>query len=148
MIHKDSGTNIINYSQLYKINLQHDYIVKVSGCSLRNLQIDYIIPTSSLSTYLRNYIDILVEIIKSQSKQLEFNGYYISYLLGQIKEKEFEEIAKRFVVKKKEIPLKHLQQKVSVLKELMGDDITPKEMAQYFQCKEESIVKVLKSLPH
>ena len=39
--------------------------------------------------------------IKYLQRQLCFNGYYIAYLLGQLTEKEFKKISKRFIDKNK-----------------------------------------------
>jgi len=145
MNNKDSGT-INRNLQVLPEEMKYDYIIRASGSSIENLQISWIGLTSSAYSYFKNFLSILLEIIKSQNKQLEFDGYYISYLLGNITEEEFESIAKKFAPEKKKIPLEHLRDKISILKGLRGHDITPKEMAQYLQCEESDIVKVLKLL--
>ena len=142
MTHQDSGTS----AKLPATYPKHDYLFRASGTSLETLDIYWVQPTSAIAYSFMNFLSVLLEIIESQSRQLEFEGYYISYLLGHIDEKEFEDIAKKYVPKKTEIGPEQLKNKVEVLSALRGHDITIREMAQYLHCDEADIKKAIQLL--
>ena len=123
-----------------------DYLFRAKGTSINDLKITSITPTASAEYRFRTYLEILMDIIKSQQRQLEFNSYYISYLLGQIDEDEFEKISRKFIQKKKKIPLDQLKDKILVVSSLTSHDVTPKDIAQYLFCEEKDVVEAFKLL--
>jgi hypothetical protein len=143
MSHQDSGT-ISKLPTSYSADPKYDFLFRASGSSLDNLKIDWVQPTSTAAFYFRNFLLILLEIIESQGKQLEFDGYYISYLLGHIDEKEFEAIAENYISEKtKEVSPEQLKDKIQILQSLRGNDFTTREMAQFLHCDEADILKAL-----
>jgi hypothetical protein len=145
MTHQDSGT-VVRTPTSFPPEPKYDLILRASGSSLEALEIRYIQPTSAFAFSFMNFLSVLLEIIESQSKQLEFDGYYVSYLLGHIDEKEFGAIAESYVSEKKEIRPEQLKDKVQVLQTLRGHDLTTREMAQYLHCDEADIIKALQLL--
>lgn len=137
-------TQVVKYKPK-KSKKKIDYIIRAYGTSIEDMRM-IISPTSSVEYRFKNFLQVLLEIIESQDKQLDYSGYYISFLLGQISKKEFEEISDNFVIKEKKIPEDLLQYKIYIVQNLMRGDITPKEMAQYFQCNEKDVIQSLKLL--
>jgi hypothetical protein len=124
---------------------KYDYLLHASGMSLETLQL-HVIPTATFVSTFKDFLSTLLDIIREQGKQLEFDGYYISYLLGNITEEEFQEIAKGFVTETRETPFNVLKDKVRVLNALRGQDLSIREMAQYLYCSEDDIVRALQLL--
>ena len=122
------------------------YILHASGPSLGQLQIHSIMPSNSFVFEFKNFLSILLDIIKEQGRQLEFDGYYISYLLGSLTKEEFEEVAKTFVTEPKAATPEAIMDRVQVLHALRGHDISVREMAQYLHCDEGTVVKALQLL--
>ena len=103
-------------------------------------------PTSSFVFEFKNFLSILLDIIKEQGRQLEFDGYYISYLLGSLTQEEFEETAKTFITEPKATTPEAIMDRVQMLYTLRGHDISIREMAQYLHSDEETVVKALQLL--
>jgi hypothetical protein len=125
---------------------EFDYLFRAKGTSINDLKITFVTQTTTAEYRFRTYLEILIDVIRSQQKQLEFNSYYIAYLLGQIDDDEFEKISKKFVQKKKKIPMDQLKEKVLVVTKLTGHDVTPMDIAQYLFCDEEDVIKAFKLL--
>lgn len=123
-----------------------DYLIRASGTSLETLQLHGVIPTATFVSTFKDFLSTLLDIIREQGKQLEFDGYYISYLLGNLTEEEFQEIAQGFVTETRETPFEVLKDKVRVLNALRGQDLSVREMAQYLHCSEDDIVRALQLL--
>ncbi len=123
---------------------KYDFIFRASGSSWEDFKVTWVQPTSAVAFSFQNFLSVLLEIIESQVKQLEFDGYYISYLLGHIDEKEFEGISEKYVSKKAgDINPEQLKNKIEVLLSLRGHDITPREIAQYLHCSEDDVTKAI-----
>lgn len=103
-------------------------------------------PSDSFVFEFRNFLSVLLDIIKEQGRQLEFDGYYISYLLGNLTQEEFEETAKTFVMEPKATTPEAIKDRVQILHALRGHDISVREMAQYLHCDEEIVVRALQLL--
>jgi hypothetical protein len=121
-------------------------VLYASGPSLNELTIHDYVTSDSFMFKFQNFLSILLDIIKEQGRQLEFDGYYISYLLGNITEEEFQEIARDFVTETRETPFDVLKDKVRVLNALRGQDLSIREMAQYLHCSEDDVVRALRLL--
>jgi len=145
----DDTTNgqVVDFTPaLHEDKEEFDFLFRARGTSINDLEVTFITDTASAEVKFRTYLEILMDIIQGQHKQLEFNSYYIAYLLGQIDDAEFEKISKKFVQKKKKIPLDQLKDKVLVVSSLTSHDVTPKDMAQYLFCEEEDVIKAIKQL--
>lgn len=113
---------------------------------METLEIQWEMPTSAFAATFHDFLSTLLEIIKGQGKQLEYEGYYISYLLGNLTEEEFEAVSSTYVTENQDIPLEQLKDKVRVLTALRGHDITIQEMAQYLRCDEAIIERAIQLL--
>jgi hypothetical protein len=143
MSHQDSSA-ITKLTTPYQGVAKYDFLLRASGSTLDNLEILSVQPTSAVAFTFKNFLTILLEIIESQGKQLEFDGYYISYLLGHINEEEFEAISEKYILEKpNEVKPEQLKDKIDVLQSLRGHDLTTREMAQYLHCDEADILKAL-----
>ena len=141
-----SNTGVLTFAVPPPVTPYHDYIFHASGQSLGTLQIHSVIPTATFTYTFNNFLSVLLDIIRGQGKQLEFDGYYISYLLGNLTEEEFDVIARTFVSETREIPVEELKDKVRVLHALRGHDTSIREMAQYLHCSEDAVVRALQLL--
>lgn len=110
------------------------------------LQIHSIMPSDSFAFEFKNFLSVLLDIIKEQGRQLEFDGYYISYLLGNLTQEEFEEVSRTYVVEAKANTAEAIKDRVEILHALRGHDISVSEMAQYLHSDEETVMKALKLL--
>lgn len=142
---QDSGSAVNALVPRY-IRPQYDDILEITR-TVGDVKIKLTGPTSMVAGTLfspwKNFLTVLLEIIEGQGKQLEFDGYYISYLLGHITERQFKGISKKFVVEKKVTDPEQIKTKVQMLTALRGHDITVKEMAQYLHCDEAAVTKAL-----
>lgn len=125
---------------------KYDFIIRKAGSSLNNLQIKYIYSTSTFRNHFKYCFETFLEVIDSQKKQLDYNGYYTSFLLGQISSEEFEKISEKFVIKPKKISEDQLKLKVGMIINFLGEETTPKDISQYIQCSEEDAINTLKLL--
>jgi len=124
-----------------------DYILHVSvGPSPGELTFRGIMPSDSFVFEFKNFLSILLDIIKEQGRQLEFDGFYISYLLGTLTQDELDEAAKTFVTEATVTTAEAIKDRVGILHALRGHDISVREMAQYLHCDEEAVVKALQLL--
>jgi len=123
-----------------------DYVLYASGPSINELTIHDYMTSDSFMFKFQNFLSILLDIIKEQGRQLEFDGYYISYLLGNLTQEEFEETAKTFITEPKATSPEAIMDRVQMLYTLRGHDISIREMAQYLHCDEEIVVKALQLL--
>jgi len=126
-------------------DFKYDFIIRASGQSFETMNYK-VRPTSSVRHFFRGFYQVLTEIIESQKKQLEYNGYYNSFLLNQISEKEFEIISRQHIIQPKSVPLDLLSDKINIVINFVDSEATPKDMAQYFECEEEDIIKSIKLL--
>lgn len=129
------------------IQSQYDDILEITR-TVGDVKLKLTGPTSLVAGTLispwRNFLTtLLLEIIEGQGKQLDFDGYYISYLLGHITESQFKRISKKFVVEKKLANPELIKTKIQVLKALRVHEITAKEMAQYLHCDEAAVTRAL-----
>lgn len=83
--------------------------------------------------------DTLVEVILSQKKSLDYNGFYSAFLMGQLSEEEFSTIVNKFTYDQKVIDINILTSKVNILLDLTGIDYSPSELADIFQCNNTDI---------
>lgn len=126
-----------------------DYLVRVSGSTTEDLEFS-VTGTKKFKTHFGNIFgyfklakDILKEVILSQKKSLEYHGVYNAFLMGQMSESEFEEIAKKFTYKPKVINAKMLSSKINVLFNITQIDYSPSELADIFHCNMDDVTKAI-----
>jgi len=142
---KNTGDSIVKFSMPEEF--KYDFIIRAYGQSSETM--NYKVRTTSSVRYIfHGLCQVLTEIIGSQKKQLEYNGYYNSFLLGQLSEEQFEKISRQHIIQPKSIPLDLLSDKINIVRNFVDPEVTPKDMAQYFECEEEDILKSIKLLTH
>ena len=84
-----------------------DFLIRVSGSTEEDMKV-CVTGTEIFKSHFCNIFesfkavkDTLVEVILSQRRLLEYNGFYNAFLMGQMEELEFEKIAKKFTYKPK-----------------------------------------------
>lgn len=101
--------------------------------------------TESFRHKIMELVDVPLELIRGMKKQIEYDGHYIAFLLGQMDEDEFESISEEFVVEEKEnIDKEKLGKKIRITTDLLDGDIAVEELAQYFCCSEHDIISFQK----
>ena len=141
-----SGSAITAHADIPSTTQDVDLVFRAAGSSMETLQIQWQMPTATFTATFHDFLATLLEIIRGQGRQLEYEGYYISYLLGNLTEEEFETVSSTYVTETQDTPFEQLKDKVRVLTALKGHDITVQEMAQYLRCDEESIERALQLL--
>lgn len=96
------------------------------------------------NTLVGPFISPLVVAIRAQKRQLEYNSFYISYLLQQITEEQLEEYASKLAISAKPINEEIISQHIIVLENLTGLSFTDTELADIFECDDKTIGDALK----
>lgn len=91
-------------------------------------------------------ISVLCETISSLKKTLDYNGYYIAYLLDQLSEEEFEKIAKEFSFTPKPYLDKELKKKIKILFTFTGERFTPSDISDIFVIDETKAEEILQEM--
>lgn len=127
-----------------------DFLIRVSGSTDEDMAV-CVTGTNKFKSHFGNIFesfkvikDTLVEVILSQRRLLEYNGFYNAFLMGQLNELEFEKIAKKFTYKPKTIDVKILSSKVNILANLTKIDYSTSELADIFQCNSNDIVTAIR----
>jgi hypothetical protein len=131
-----------------------DYLARFSGDSIGNLDLIAIRPTETFVSSFKDFLkgigereSTLVEVIKKQKNLIDYNSYYISYLLNQISEDEFYKIAEDFAYSTQAWDESDIEKKTLLLLEKTGDSFSSSSDLSYlWGCSEEIIESVLKKL--
>lgn len=117
-----------------------DLLIRLSGSTDEDMEL-YITGTKKFKRHFGNIFesfkvvkDTLVEVILSQRRSLEYNGFYTAFLMGQMEEVEFEKIAIEFTYEPKIIDINILSSKINILYDLTKIDYSTSELADIFQC--------------
>ncbi|MHB8406432.1 MAG: hypothetical protein ACYDCJ_13540 [Gammaproteobacteria bacterium] len=89
-------------------------------------------------------IEPLVTAIQSQKRHLEYNSFYISYLLKQITEKQLEHYAKSIAFKPKQMDASIVAKYIYVLRSATNIDFTEAELSDIFECDKAIIDAAIK----
>jgi len=84
-------------------------------------------------------VEMLSGVIKSQKRTLEYNGYYISFLLGTITKEQFEEVNKKYVLELKETEPPYLMEYIRTLCSLTQESYTMLELSTLFRVVPEVV---------
>ena len=63
--------------------------------------------------------------------------------MENIEEEEFEVEARRLAVINREVDIDELRYKIEVLQSVKGTEVSPQEIAQYFQCTESDVLSAM-----
>lgn len=91
-------------------------------------------------------VSTLKQVVKWQHNQIDYNSYYNAFLLEQVSESEFEEIAASFAYETKEIDDYELLESVRKVISLTEIEYPPSELAEFFRCDYTKIVEAYRSL--
>ncbi|MDP3111585.1 MAG: hypothetical protein Q8M71_05745 [Thermodesulfovibrionales bacterium] len=83
------------------------------------------------------------EVISSLKKTLDYNGYYTSFLLNQLTEKEFEKISRKYTVKLVSKESDKIKEKVRILFVISKEKYTPSDLSNIFKIEESIAEKIL-----
>ncbi len=95
--------------------------------------------TTDVQEELNLLIKTFLEVIHSQKLLLDYNGYYISYLLDQFSEEEFSEISEKFCYTPRYIQPEILSKKFRILFESTGLSFSAHDLTNLFKCSEEAV---------
>lgn len=130
-----------------------DYLARFSGDSIGNLDLIAIRPTETFVSSFKDFLkgigereSTLVEVIKKQKNLIDYNSYYVSYLLNQISEDEFYKIAEDFAYSTQAWDESDIEKKTLLLLEKTGDSFSSSDLSYLWGCSEEIIESVLKKL--
>jgi len=88
-----------------------------------------------------------IEVVKSQKRLLNYNGFYNAFLMGQLSEEEFIEISKKFAYKPKPVKnINKLANKVRLLLDIAKIDFSTAELSDIFQCTTQDVMKAIGSI--
>jgi len=78
-------------------------------------------------------IAVLSESVKGLKRLLDYNGYCLAHLMGQLSDEQFMEVEKGFIMKPDcEIDVESIKRKVKILQAHVGEELTASEIANIF----------------
>lgn len=128
-------------------DIETDYVAMVSRGQLIGLwQSDLFIDT--IRERFGKVLCVADEVISSLKKNLDYNGYYIAFLLDQLSEDEFQNISEDHSISlQKNVKDDEIREKVSILFGISKENFTPSDLSNIFKIEEsvaENIVNKLK----
>ena len=93
-------------------------------------------------------IDTLNDVINWQHKVIDFNSSYAAYLLEQISEEEFEQVAESMATDENEIDPGLLAYLISRTLKLTTIEFTPSDLANLFHCSVDAVDEALHLVPN
>lgn len=93
-------------------------------------------------------VRLLNDVIEWQHKIIDFNSSYTAYLLEQIDEDEFDQVAEAMAVDESDLSPVIIAPAISRLLELTSIDYAPSDLANMFHCSQETISEALALVPH
>ena len=91
-------------------------------------------------------VKLLQDVVKWQHNLLDYNAHYSAFLLEQVTESEFEEVASSFVYEQEEVDPAFLSANVERVLNLTQIDYPPSELAEFFRCDPNQVVTAYRSL--
>jgi len=128
---------------------RYDFLIRVTGSTDEDMQLNFT-GTNDFKSYFNKTFgyfvfvkDTLAEVILSQKRSLDYNGFYNAFLMQQLSEEEFIEIAKNFTYQPKTYSVAILSSKIRLLYDLTNIDYSASEMADIFQCHCNDIAQAM-----
>lgn len=129
----------------------HDFIVRLSKdvtSTTWGMQVASV-DASGIYLLLRSKYqetELLKDIVNWQHKLLDYNSHYCAFLLGQIDEDEFGNIAEGFSYETKDMSPESLTPLIDQIYKLTEIEYTASELAGFFECRTENVVQAIKPL--
>jgi hypothetical protein len=128
---------------------KYDLLIRVEGSTDEDIKLN-ITETNDFKRHFGNIFNYfnflkntLVEVILSQKRSLDYNGFYNAFLMQQLSEEEFINIAKEFTYQPKTCIVTVLLSKINLLFDLTKIDYSSSELADIFQCHGNDIVQAM-----
>lgn len=126
-----------------------DYLIRLTGSCPEDMKYS-ITGTDKFKSHFANIFeyfkfvkDTLVEVIFSQKRSLDYNGFYNAFLMRQLSEEEFIKIAEKYTYQPKTIDINVLTSKVTILFNLTQIDYSTSELADIFQCTGSNVTEAI-----
>ena len=124
---------------------ENDYVAVVMGGQLVDLwQSDRFVDT--IKSRFGRVVSVADEVISSLRKNLDFNGYYIAYILNQLSEEEFQRISEEFSVVLRSEETEDLKERIKILFGISRERFTATDLSNVFKIEERVAENILSSL--
>lgn len=141
-----TGTNLQSMPMIES----HDFFVRfskdmTSTWGMRVASVD----TDGLFYWMQSKnqeMQTLKRVVHWQHKLLDYNSHYCAFLLGQVNEDEFEDIAESFSYETRDLNPVLLTPMIEQVYKLTEIEYTPSDFAGFFECRTENVVDALKPL--
>ncbi len=101
---------------------------------------------NKLSERFNRIITVSDEVISSLKTNLDYNGYYIAYLLDQLSEEEFNMIAETYAITLETEESEETIEKIKILFKISRENFSPSDISTIFRIDEEMAGKILANL--
>jgi hypothetical protein len=91
-------------------------------------------------------IEVLKEAVAGYKNTLEYNGLYISFLLDQISEEDFQKESEKYAIKLSNEQTDEIVEKIKLLLKVTNDHFTPSDISNIFSLDEDVAEKILMEL--
>lgn len=91
-------------------------------------------------------VGLLSQMVKWQHRLIDYNSHYNAFLIDQLSEDEFEKVAGEYLYEATDIPADTIAPIISQIYGLTGIYYTPSELADFFQCKPDTVVRALSAM--
>lgn len=124
----------------------YDFVARISGSTKSNLASVSVANTSSLLRQFSEYvigferdINVLKGVVNWQHKVIDYNSSYTAFLMEQITEEEFEQVAIGFAEAPVEISAFDLAYDIERIHTLTGIDYSVMDYANMFGASEDAV---------
>jgi len=149
----DPTGDLRNRPFLPQVHNKYDFIARFSGATLENVKCIATEPTETVASYFFYFAErvkarkaVLVEVIKKQKEMINYNGFYTSFLLGQITEENFDKIDEDFACSIELCDDSEIEEKTLLLLSETGLEFSTSDLSYFWGCSDEQIDAVLNKL--
>ncbi len=126
-----------------EFNADNDILFRFQQTS-GNIRLSWI-KTEDAMQFVKRRREVLVEALRGCKRQAQYWGYYTAYLLGQLSDEEFEDIANTFAVKETEAD-EVIAEKVAILVNETQTEFQTDQLAFMFSAPHSQIQRIEKRL--
>lgn len=143
----DSGFGLLTSAPL--VRNPHDVLIRRVSSPDTGTQ-TFIRPTADVQQQLSKWMNCMMAdvsqlkgVIRWQHHLIDYNSSYQAYLMDQLSDEEFEEVAEKFAYEPREIDVEQLAAGVERIYSLTGIAYTPSDICSLFQCDHEVAVRAV-----
>ncbi|NMG29445.1 hypothetical protein [Aromatoleum evansii] len=129
----------------------HDYLLRMTSDNTSDSWNISYARTSELAAAFQSLfaqkesdVQSLISVVRWQHRLIDYNSHYAAFLLEQISEDEFAQIAEDYAYEPNDASPKDLSQIISRIIDLTGISYTPSEMADCFRCNHDEVLEAFK----